>query len=365
MFAPHQRRLGLFWANIGVAAVFCSAGFCGRNSEPSVTLSSIGREHLIKFLDASKIDGTSLQKNLQTFAGQSHPFGSPAQKTTAQWLAKQAKAFAENVWLQEFSAETPNPVSLKNPDAPANSTIRKSGYNVIAYQRLAREAKCLVMVSSHFDTKILEGIDYFGANDSGSSSLLLLELLHTFKQALPNHNALQCDLLVVWFDGEESVLPNWDDGEKIHPAKIIDHLYGSRYFAEQLQACKSDGKALCITSQLSNLPIIAAINIDMVGSKNIQYTRDSNSSVKLLNLLQSTLAIFNEQNRLNPSPQAIADDHLPLHDRGLEVLEVIDFNHLEYWHKAGDNAERVDADAVELTRKVIVTMILQLAEKNR
>ncbi|HYZ84678.1 MAG TPA: M28 family peptidase, partial [Bryobacteraceae bacterium] len=73
-----------------------------------------------------------------------------------------------------------------------------------------------VVVSGHYDTKIMPMVTFVGANDAGSSTGLLLELART-QAGKPRKD----DLYIVWFDGEEAVA-TWTAN---------DSLYGSRHLA--------------------------------------------------------------------------------------------------------------------------------------
>src|SRR4029453_7040372 len=81
------------------------------------------------------------------------------------------------------------------------------------------------LLCSHYDTKLFDTISFVGANDGGSSTGLLLELARVIGQR-PN---LARKIELVFFDGEEAY-ENFSDR---------DGLYGSRYFAKQLQAAGS------------------------------------------------------------------------------------------------------------------------------
>ena len=78
------------------------------------------------------------------------------------------------------------------------------------------------LVCSHYDTKSFDDIRFVGANDGGSSTGALLELA----RVLSLHPQLAAKIELVFFDGEEAYDRFTD----------TDGLYGSRYFAEQLNA---------------------------------------------------------------------------------------------------------------------------------
>ena len=61
-----------------------------------------------------------------------------------------------------------------------------------------------------------------GANDSGSSSAALFQIVRAIKTIAPDSNE-RCDITLIWFDGEEPVLPDWTDGKQntLSQSKII------------------------------------------------------------------------------------------------------------------------------------------------
>src|SRR5437667_7607980 len=78
------------------------------------------------------------------------------------------------------------------------------------------------LLSTHYDTKTFDTIRFVGANDGGSSTGLLLEL----GRVLGRHPNLAAKIELVFFDGEEAY-EHFSD---------TDGLYGSRYFARQLES---------------------------------------------------------------------------------------------------------------------------------
>ena len=78
-------------------------------------------------------------------------------------------------------------------------------------------------LASHYDTNYpLKDTGYVGANDSGSSTGLLLELANSFRgKKLDGYS-----VWLVFFDGEEAI-KGWTD---------TDSTYGSAQLAEKWQA---------------------------------------------------------------------------------------------------------------------------------
>src|SRR5207253_10051335 len=136
------------------------------------------------------------------------PDGSKAIEKSRDYIEDQLRRSGWQVTRQGFSDDTPRG--------------KIQFVNLIA-QFSAREkaASPLFLLCSHYDTKMFDTIRFVGANDGGSSTGLLLELA----RVIGRHPNLARKIELVFFDGEEAV-------EQFSQA---DGLYGSRYFARQLQ----------------------------------------------------------------------------------------------------------------------------------
>jgi hypothetical protein len=169
--------------------------------------------------------------DLEEIASAPHVFGSERQKDVTEYIWQRLLKTGKDQYRETFSAEVPNPKALSDA-GPIALTIEKSGVNLYGLAQLSKDPQCLVAIASHYDTKRLEGIDYRGANDSGSSTIALLAAIDFFRQQ--EKQILACDILAIWFDGEEAYLSDWNDGLS-HPAKIQDNTYGSRVSAGKLE----------------------------------------------------------------------------------------------------------------------------------
>ncbi|NRA68429.1 MAG: Zn-dependent exopeptidase M28 [Pseudobacteriovorax sp.] len=288
---------------------------------------------------------------LERFSSEPHPFGSAAQLRAAALIEEELKKQSIPMKRQSFVAKVPNPVLLKNPNAPASLTIDIQGANLIA--DVGSDKPCVILFGSHYDTKIMEGFSYLGANDSGSSSVALLWIAKVLKnyQAL---SKLPCDFSLVWFDGEESYLPEWNDGLTRHPAKIQDNTHGSRYYVKNLKAC---GPHFCQPN--TNRRVVGLILLDMIGSPNVQLTRDLNSSqdwlAKAIRLAEEfKWPVYGERK------SAVSDDHIPFRNRGIQAIDLIDMNNMQYWHRPGDDPENVSMKSIELVSRLAIALAMEI-----
>jgi hypothetical protein len=349
---PSIGRLSLLVLALGAFGNTCRKTERGAFSEPT-------KERFKAVGERLTIDSESFDLQIKELTIAPHPFGSARQREVAQFIRDEAEKYAAKVHLEEFDANIPNPELMKNPQAPAPLTLPVKGINVHASAQVSTLDQCVIILASHYDTKILEGADYVGANDSGSSSILLLQLM---RQLVTEKIAdLRCEIWFTWFDGEESSLPNWTDGETIHPARMVDHTYGSRHFASRLVECPFDGrKSFCMPSEYGGAPVIAVIVVDMIGSPDLRFTREMRSTPALRSLMTQAVALFGEEARL-AMYREIEDDHIPFLQRGVPALNLIDFENLTHWHQPTDVPANLSAESIRITGKIVSYLALSLA----
>jgi hypothetical protein len=263
-------------------------------------------------------------------------------------------------------------VQVPNPDAltasgPVEPTQMRNGTNLYAFTGVVPDAPCVVLLASHYDTKEVAGTSYLGANDSGSSTVVLMQQLAYLKSKAEQAKAeLTCEIGGVWFDGEEAVLTNWDDGEKIHPAKLTDNTYGSRYNAGRLTACSYEGKtAKCLPSDLGGKPLVAIILMDMIGSPDLSITRDGFSSQRLIDMAEAAAKGLDMAGRYGATSSPIDDDHIAYRKAGVAGIDLIDFNDLSRWHRAGDDPAFVSPDSMNLAGRLALAVALGAARTPR
>ncbi|MCX6127934.1 MAG: M28 family metallopeptidase [Proteobacteria bacterium] len=300
-----------------------------------------------------------LKTHLETLSQEPHPLGSDRQAFLANWLQKTATDAGFEAVLDPFTATVPDPTIMNTqPSLMQSLSLDLKAYNV--YAKLKVPGKdCVIMLGSHFDSKRLEKSDSRGANDSGSSSAALLEILPALT-ALKDSGTLSCGILLVWFDGEEATLLNWRDGQDHHPAKIQDNLYGSRHLAQKLEPC---GTHMCLPKNLGGEQLRAFILLDMIGMPKAQLTVDSSSHPKLMQRAQALDASkFGGKLYRKAYPKAIEDDHWPFMERGIPSIDLIDFENLQTWHQPSDRLESLDLDSIKNISRLAMALILELNE---
>jgi glutaminyl-peptide cyclotransferase len=246
------------------------------------------------------------------------PPGSPAIKQLQAYIISQIKSHGATMTTDDFTATTP-----KGSIAMRNILARFPG----------KSGKTIV-ISGHYDTKLLPG--FVGANDGGSSTGFLLEMLEVL-QGAPR----QDDVCLVWLDGEEA-FEQWTD---------TDSLYGSRHLAEKWL---TDGTAAKVK---------ALINIDMIGDKNLDLVYDMNSTGSLRDLVWQAGEQLGFRSSFPRAPQEMGDDHQPFLRAGIKAVDIIDFDYgpnNSWWHNGKDTMDKLSASSFRIIGKVIQTVIPQL-----
>jgi len=308
-----------------------------------------------EFQSNFQITDEDIAESLAAFTADEHPMGSAQQTVVQNHISGFLAGFGLTTQLQSFTATTPNPEALEE-NSMAPLTVDIDGANIVSKLSVNDAENCTILLGSHYDTKPLDGIKYLGANDSGSSSILLLFLAKYLKQALDDQQlTLNCHITFIWFDGEEAQLHNWTDGEFLHPAKMKDNTYGSRHFVDQLTSC---GEAKCLPDTYGSHEVKELILIDMVGEENIRFSRDSNSSPELISRLESSLANINRGSTLSPYAKSIEDDHIPFLGAGIPAIDVIDFENTQNWHRHSDQPENIRASSMQLAGQAVLGLIV-------
>ncbi len=216
-------------------------------------------------------------------------------------------------------------------DTPIGAVAMK---NIVA--RFPGTSGKIIAVTGHYDTKYMPDIRFVGANDGGSSTGFLLELARVISGL--RHKD---DIYLVWFDGEEA-FGQWS---------ATDGVYGSR----QLAAQWADNGILP--------KIKALINIDMIGDKDLGIIKESMSSGSLTALVWKTASELGYRSHFLDQGFGTEDDHSPFLSRGVNAMDVIDFDYgpqNAYWHTAQDTIDKLSAQSLGIVGNVIVRVIEKL-----
>ena len=250
------------------------------------------------------------------------PPGSPAIQKVRQLIRAELSGRGCEVSEDAFLAQTP--------------AGRLPMVNLIA--RFPGKSGQAVVFSGHYDTKLMPEIRFVGANDGGASAGLLLEMARALSGRPRKH-----DVYLVWFDGEEAIA-QWS---------ATDGVYGSRHLA-----ARWDSQGL--------LPRIKAlINVDMIGDKDLGMLQELYSSASLRTLVWSKAAQLGYGRNFLEQRAAVEDDHVAFLRRGVNALDLIDFDYgpeNSWWHTASDTMDKLSASSLQVVGTVLVEVLGSLEQ---
>ena len=245
------------------------------------------------------------------------PPGSPELEKCRGFIKQQLTGFGYSIDDDAFLAQTPyGPITM---------------HNLIAHKGAGERG--VIALASHYDTKLMEGMNFVGANDGGSSTGLLLELARVL--------ADKKDTLDYWFlflDGEEAFV-DWS---------TFDSTYGSRHLA---QRWKNQGMVPKVR---------ALILLDMIGDKDLHIWYETNSTKRLMDLVWETAKRIGLNSILSQTREPVGDDHIPFLDIGIPCVDIIDFNYgsqNSYWHTAADTLDKISPQSMEKVGRLVLAML--------
>ncbi len=198
-----------------------------------------------------------------------------------------------------------------------------------------------VLLGSHYDTKHLPEIpEFVGANDSGSSTGLLLALMEVLAENPPSHT-IEC----VFFDGEESRV-RYTSGDGLHGSR----RHVKKLIAEnRLERCR------------------ALLLMDMVGDRDLKVAFPPSSSSKLVGQAFEIAERQGVRQHFGYRTQGdILDDHIPFAKQGVRVINFIDFEfgpNNSYWHTKHDTLDRLSPKSLQIVGNVVFELAYRLAER--
>jgi Peptidase family M28 len=249
------------------------------------------------------------------------PAGSEALEKSRVYIEEQLRGSGWRVTRQAFSDDTPRG--------------KIQFVNLIAhFSGEGNAASPSFLLCSHYDTKMFDTVRFVGANDGGSSTGLLLELARVIGQ----HPNLARQIELVFFDGEEAY-EHFSD---------TDGVYGSRYFARQLQ---KDAKQFR-----------GGLLFDMVGDRSLSITLPADSPAAMARDIFAAAEALKLRNYFSYFDRDLIDDHLPLNAIGIPTLDIIDFD-FPWWHTADDTIDKVSPQSLQIVGSVALYYLAQFALK--
>ena len=275
---------------------------------------------------ASPFDGERALGYVRTFMefGARVP-GTDAHKRAGDWIAAQMRQRADTVIEQTWTHTTQSGVKL-----PLRNVLAR--FNPMAEERLLYvthwESRPVAEKSS---TDSLRKLPTPGANDGGSGVGLFLALGDVLKSTPPG---IGVDLLFV--DGEDYGTFTPD----------VDVLLGSTYFANNLPS--------------ANYRPLFGVVFDMIGHADLRIEQEGhsiNKAPEVVDRVWRTAAEMGYGHVFVPSSTfEITDDHLPLLNRGLRVIDVIDIDYAHH-HTVNDTIDKLSARSLKVVGDVAWKLI--------
>jgi glutaminyl-peptide cyclotransferase len=255
--------------------------------------------------------------------------GTAAHRAAGDWLVAELRKRADTVLVQEWTHTTADGQRLP---------MR----NILARFRPADARRVLYL--AHWDSRPRSDNEpdpanasrpVPGANDGGSGVAILLGVADALRK---RPASIGVDLLFV--DGED-----WGSFDT-----NTDVLIGSRYFAARLPS-------------ESYAPLLGVL-WDMVGDSVPVFEQEANSVQAAPEVVQR---VWTTAQRLghgaaftNRQGLAITDDHLPLIEKGLRVINVIDLDYA-WHHTTEDTPDKVSRPTLQLVGDVALAVIRDFA----
>jgi hypothetical protein len=200
----------------------------------------------------------------------------------------------------------------------------------------------VIVLATHYETNYwLRNINFVGANDGASTTGLLLAIGDRLRAQSAQSRDKKLDGYSVWlvfFDGEEAI-QSWSRS---------DSTYGSRHLAAKWGR---DG---------SLNQIKAFLLADMIGDKDLDIERETNSTAWLASLVEQAAKTFGYQRYFFQQSMVVEDDHLPFVERGVPCIDIIDLDYgpnNSYHHTAQDTMDKISAHSLTIDGDVFMEAI--------
>jgi glutaminyl-peptide cyclotransferase len=197
-----------------------------------------------------------------------------------------------------------------------------------------------IVLASHYETNYpLRKINFVGANDGAATTGLLMAIADQLRKQTAQGKKLDgYSVWLVFFDGEEAI-QSWSRS---------DSTYGSRHLAAKWGRERVLGK------------IKAFILTDMIGDKDLDVQRESQSTDWLVTYVRQAAKKFGYDRYFFKREMSVEDDHLAFVERGVPSIDIIDLNYgpnNSYHHTVKDSIDKISAQSLTIDGDVIMETI--------
>jgi hypothetical protein len=259
------------------------------------------------------------------------PAGSAELARTREYIVGELKSYGLNVTVDEWQAKTPI-----GERKMANVTAELPG-----------ESSDVIILSSHYDTKLFKEFRFVGANDGASSTGALMEMARVMTAS---GQKPRLTYRFVFFDGEEAFCANWEDCETPDGP---DNTYGSHRYVKQLKE-KNETKR-----------VRAMILLDMIGYKNLELGRNEVLSTGwLIDAVWDTASEIGYGDYfIDEEEHCDGDDHVPFLNEGIEALDIIQLGSYEYWHRPEDTLDKISPQSLKIVGDVVLASLPRIEQR--
>ena len=204
----------------------------------------------------------------------------------------------------------------------------------------------VIVLATHYETNYwLKNINFVGANDGGSTTGLLMAIGDQLRAQTAGGKKLDGYSVWLLFDDGEEAIQSWTDS---------DSTYGTKHLAAKWY---SDGTLAKIK---------AFILADMIGDKDLDILRDTQSTGWLVDLVRQAAAKFGYSRYFFKTSNEISDDHQPFVRRGVPSIDIIDLNYgpnNSYHHTAKDTMDKISAHSLTIDGDVFMETIRLIGQR--
>lgn len=259
------------------------------------------------------------------------PAGSAELARTRDYMVGELKSYGLNVTLDEFTAKTP--------------VGDRKMVNVTA--ELPGESNEVIILSSHYDTKLFKEFRFVGANDGGSSTGTLLEQARVLATS---GKKPRFTYWFVFFDGEEAFCEEWTDCKNPDGP---DNTYGSRRYVKMLKE----------KNEISR--VRALILLDMIGFKELELGRNEVLSTRWLidAVWETARDLGHGRYFIDEAEHCDGDDHVPFLEAGIQSLDIIQLSSYPYWHTAEDTLDKISPQSLNTVGDVVLASLPRIEQR--
>lgn len=303
------------------------------NSDPTKYINSISEKDLKKMLYTIASDEMEGRET-----------GSKGQKKAGLYMIEQYKK--NGISFPKGAADYYQHIPAAFLNARRNENLPDSE-NIWAFIEGSEKPDEILVISAHYDhVGVKNGEVYNGADDDGSGTVAVIEMAKAFAKAKKQGHGPKRSILFLHVTGEEH------------------GLHGSRFYSENP------------LFPIANT--IADINIDMIGRRDVEHSNTNNyvyviGADRLSSDLHNAVVAQNEKyikmdldfkfnDPKDPNHFYERSDHYNFAKYGIPSVFFFNGVHEDY-HKAGDEPQKIEYDALTKRTKLAFSIAWELANR--